>query len=48
MLRVGLRRFSTTVRKAVETVAQMEGLNRYGIRVSEAQGTVKGLTGGEN
>jgi cysteine synthase A len=36
-----------TARKSVEAVAQMEGPNPYGIKVSTAQGVVKGLVGGE-
>jgi hypothetical protein len=47
MYRIGARRFSTTVWRAAETVAQMERPNPYGIKVSTAQGIVKGLTGGE-
>jgi hypothetical protein len=47
MYRLGVRRFSTTVRKAAEAVAQMEGPNPYGIKVSTAQGVVKGLVGGK-
>lgn len=47
MFRIGVRRFSTTVWRAAETVAQMEGPNPYGIRVSKTQGVVKGLVGGE-
>jgi len=45
MFRLGIRRFTTTARKAAETIAQMEGPNPYGIQVSKAQGTVKGLVG---
>jgi cysteine synthase len=47
MYRLGVRRFMTTARKAAETVMQMEGPNSYGIKVSTAQGIVKGLVGGE-
>jgi hypothetical protein len=47
MFRLGARRFTTTARKAAEAVAQMEGPNPYGIKVSTAQGVVKGLVGGE-
>jgi cysteine synthase A len=47
MFRIGARRFSTTVRRAAETVSQMEGPNPYGIKVSSVQGVVKGLTGGK-
>ena len=47
MYRLGVRRFATAARKAVETVAQMEGSNAYGVKVSTAQGVVKGLVGGE-
>jgi hypothetical protein len=46
MFRLGVRTFTTTARRAAETVAQMEGPNAYGIGVSKAQGIVKGLTGG--
>ncbi|KAH8591449.1 cysteine synthase [Bisporella sp. PMI_857] len=45
MFRTGIRRFGTTAWRAVETVAQMESANQYGIVVSKAQGVVKGLTG---
>ncbi|KIM99614.1 hypothetical protein OIDMADRAFT_126156 [Oidiodendron maius Zn] len=45
MFRIGLRNFATTARRAVETVAQMEAPNLYGVGVSKAQGVVKGLTG---
>ena len=47
MYRLGVRRFTTTAQKAAEAVAQMEGPNPYGIKVSTAQGVVKGLVGGE-
>jgi cysteine synthase len=47
MFRLGARRFTTTARRAAEAVAQMEGPNPYGIKVSTAQGVVKGLVGGE-
>ncbi len=47
MYRLGIRRFATTARKAAEAAAQMEGLNPYGIKVSTAQGVVKGLVGGK-
>jgi cysteine synthase A len=47
MYRIGVRRFTTTAWKAAETAAQMEGPNPYGIKVSTAQGIVKGLVGGE-
>jgi cysteine synthase A len=46
MFRLGVRTFTTTARRAAETVAQMEAPNQYGIGVSKAQGVVKGLTGG--
>jgi hypothetical protein len=46
MFRLGVRSFATTVRRAAETVAQMEESIQYGIKVSKAQGVVKGLTGG--
>lgn len=45
MFRFGARGFSTSVRRAAQTVAQMEAPNQYGIRVSKAQGVVKGLVG---
>ncbi|MCJ1446574.1 MAG: Cysteine synthase 1 [Stictis urceolatum] len=45
MLSRGVRRFATTAYRAVETVAQMEAPNAYGIRVSRAQGSVNGLVG---
>ncbi|TVY90736.1 Cysteine synthase [Lachnellula willkommii] len=45
MYRLGVRRFTTTARRAAETAAQMEAPNQYGISVSKAQGIVKGLTG---
>ncbi|TVY58974.1 Cysteine synthase 1 [Lachnellula cervina] len=45
MYRLGVRRFTTTARRAAETAAQMEAPNHYGISVSKAQGIVKGLTG---
>lgn len=48
MYKLGFRRFTTTAaRKVVEAVAPMEGSNPYGIKVSTAQGVVKGLVGGE-
>jgi len=47
MFRFGLRRFSTAGRRAIESAAQMEAPNQYGIGVSKAQGVVKGLTGGD-
>jgi cysteine synthase A len=43
MFRHGIRRFSA---KAAEAVAVAESENPYGVRVSRAQGVVKGLTGG--
>ncbi|KAI9729660.1 MAG: Cysteine synthase 1 [Claussenomyces sp. TS43310] len=43
--RVGARHFTTSLRRVVETAAQIESHNRYGIKVSSAQGVVKGLTG---
>jgi cysteine synthase A len=46
MFRLGVRSFATTARRAAETVAQMEESIQYGIKVSKAQGVVKGLTGG--
>ena len=46
MFRIGARRFATTARRAMETAAQMEAPNLYGVGVSKAQGVVKGLTGG--
>ncbi|KAL2076037.1 hypothetical protein VTL71DRAFT_980 [Oculimacula yallundae] len=45
MFRLGVRTFATTARRAVESAAQMEAANAYGIGVSKAQGIVKGLTG---
>ncbi|RFU33460.1 hypothetical protein B7463_g2855, partial [Scytalidium lignicola] len=45
MYRLGVRRFATTARRAVETAAQMEAGNSYRIAVSKVQGVVKGLTG---
>ncbi|ELR02521.1 Cysteine synthase 1 [Pseudogymnoascus destructans] len=45
MYRLGVRRFTTSVRHAAQTAAQMEAKNQYGIQVSKAQGTVKGLVG---
>jgi cysteine synthase A len=47
MYRLGVRRFATTAFRAVETIAQRDGPNRYGLDVSQAQGVVKGLTGGK-
>lgn len=49
MFRSGARRFTTSARQlaaATQTAAQMEAPNAYGIRVSKAQGVVKGLVGG--
>ena len=48
MYRLGVRAFSTTVRKTAEAVAHMEGPNPYGVRLSAAQGVVKGLVGGRS
>ena len=48
MFRRGIRTFATTARRAVETAAQAEAANPYGIGVSKAQGIVKGLTGGQS
>ena len=45
MLRRGARQFFTTAHRAAESLAQMEASNRYGIAVSKAQGSVKGLVG---
>ncbi|KAI9828457.1 MAG: Cysteine synthase 1 [Thelocarpon impressellum] len=45
MFRHGARRFATTTYRAVETSAQIEARNPYGIKVSKAQGTVDGLVG---
>ncbi|OBT46329.1 cysteine synthase [Pseudogymnoascus sp. WSF 3629] len=45
MYRLGVRRFTTSVRHAAQTAAQMEPKNQYGIQVSKAQGVVKGLVG---
>jgi cysteine synthase A len=47
MFRLGARQFSTAVRRAAQTAAEMESRNQYGITVSKAQGVVKGLVGGE-
>ena len=47
MFRIGARTFATTARRAVETAAQIEATNVYGIGVSKAQGIVHGLTGGK-
>lgn len=50
MLRTSVRRFTSSARQlaaATQTAAQMEAPNAYGIRVSKAQGVVKGLVGGE-
>lgn len=47
MYRLGVRRFTTSVRHAAQTAAQMEAKNQYGIQVSKAQGVVKGLVGGK-
>ncbi|KAG9231793.1 cysteine synthase [Amylocarpus encephaloides] len=46
MFRLGARRFTTTVVRAMETTTQLEVPNKYNIGVSHAQGVVKGLTGG--
>ncbi|KAG0646600.1 Cysteine synthase 1 [Hyphodiscus hymeniophilus] len=45
MFRLGARTFTTTARRAAQSVAEMEAPNAYGIGVSKAQGVVKGLTG---
>ncbi|KAK2623665.1 hypothetical protein QTJ16_006846 [Diplocarpon rosae] len=45
MLRFGVRTFATTAKRAAQTASQIEAANQYGIRVSTAQGIVKGLTG---
>jgi hypothetical protein len=47
MSRIGVRRFSTTIRRFAETATRMEGSNPYNIKVSNAQGIVNGLVGGE-
>lgn len=47
MYRLGVRTFATSARRFVETAAHMEAPNPYGIKVSTAQGVVKGLTGGK-
>ena len=50
MFRTGARRFATSARQlaaTAQTAAQMEAPNQYGIRVSKAQGVVKGLVGGK-
>lgn len=38
MFRVGMRRFTTSVHRAAETVAQIESAQAYAIGVSKAQG----------
>jgi hypothetical protein len=48
MFRLGVRRFSTTVQRAVETAAHMEAKNPYGVKVSTTQGVVKALVGGKS
>ncbi|KAK2749517.1 Cysteine synthase 1 [Onygenales sp. PD_40] len=45
MFRSSIRRFATTAYRSAESVAQIEAKNPYGIKVSKAQGVVKGLTG---
>ncbi|KFY46323.1 hypothetical protein V495_02548 [Pseudogymnoascus sp. VKM F-4514 (FW-929)] len=45
MYRLGVGRFTTSVRQAAQTAAQMESKNQYGVQVSKAQGVVKGLVG---
>ncbi|KAI4151382.1 MAG: hypothetical protein LQ340_003538 [Diploschistes diacapsis] len=45
MLTRGICRFTTTAVRAAETLAQMEGPNRYGINVSKSQGYVNGFVG---
>lgn len=50
MFRTGARRLATSARQlaaTAQTAAQMEAPNQYGIRVSKAQGVVKGLVGGK-
>ena len=47
MFRSGVRRFTTTAARAVESAAKAEFKNAYGVKVSTAQGTVKGLVGGK-
>jgi cysteine synthase A len=47
MFRLGARTFATSARRFAETAAHMEAFNAYGIKVSTAQGVVKGLTGGK-
>jgi cysteine synthase A len=44
MFRHGIRRLATAASQA--TIARAEAQNSYGLRVSKAQGVVKGLTGG--
>jgi hypothetical protein len=47
MFRTGIRRFATSaIRRAEVTAAQMEANNQYGVKISQTQGVVKGLTGG--
>lgn len=48
MFRTGARGLATTARRAVQTAAQMEAPNLYGVNVSKAQGVVKGLVEGKS
>ncbi|KAI9807208.1 MAG: Cysteine synthase 1 [Sarcosagium campestre] len=45
MIRHSVRRFSTTVRRHADSLAEMDRTNPYGTHVSQAQGVVKGLVG---
>ncbi|KAB8292262.1 hypothetical protein EYC80_008004 [Monilinia laxa] len=45
MFRLGVRRFATTAKRAGIILDRMEAANPYGIKVSKAQGVVKGLAG---
>ncbi|RAL66520.1 hypothetical protein DID88_006210 [Monilinia fructigena] len=45
MFRLGVRRFATTAKRAGTILDGMEAANPYGIKVSKAQGVVKGLAG---
>ena len=46
MFRTGVKRFAGTAIRVAESAVQMEKHNAYGINVSNAQGIVQGLTGG--
>jgi hypothetical protein len=47
MLKLGIRGFATTARRAADTVTKIDALNQHGISVSKAQGVARGLTGGK-